>query len=316
MGLNQKETLLLNNFFSKILSNSNISPDPNSEIDFDINLSFKIIKMVSKIFKKEPNVIKIDKKDNSDFVVVGDIHGNLESLIYIFKSKGDPSTTQYLFLGDYIDRGTNSCEVIILLYTLKCLYPDNIHLIRGNHEFKDMTERYGFKDECLNRIKSKNNGKNFYNKILNSFKYLPICSILNDKIFCVHGGISPFIEDRDHFDYVNKVGLKLTSFDHIQTEFFWSDPSNSTLDYADNPKRQRLDFQIFGVNALKDFLKNNKFDCVIRSHEFCKNGFNWPFGENEKLLTIFSSLNYCQNSNKAAIALISNDSTIEVCQFD
>ena len=172
MGLNQKETLLLNNFFSKILSNSNTSPNPNSEIDFDIYLSFKIIKIVSKIFKKEPNVIKINKKDNSDFVVVGDIHGNLESLIYIFKSKGDPSTTQYLFLGDYIDRGTNSCEVIILLYTLKCLYPENIHLIRGNHEFKDMTERYGFKDECLNRIKSKNNGQNFYNKILNSFKYL------------------------------------------------------------------------------------------------------------------------------------------------
>lgn len=316
MDLNQKDTKLFNNFLAGILQQSSKSPSVNSELYFDINFSLKIIKKVTKIFKSEPNVLNIRKNPkNKDFVIVGDIHGSLESLIYILKNKGDPSTTQYLFLGDYVDRGANSCEVIIMLYTLKCLYPANIHLIRGNHEFKDMTDEYGFKDECTKRIKSKKDSKIFYKKIVSTFRFLPICSIVNDKIFCVHGGISSFIKDRNHFSYVNKVGDKLTSFDHIQTEFFWSDPSTLTLDYAENPSRHRLDIQIYGKNALKKFLKNNKFDLVIRAHEFTQNGYNWPFGENGKILTIFSSMNYCNLSNSAAVALVSDDNKVDIFEF-
>ena len=145
----------------------------NSEIIFNLKKSFKIIEIARSILNKEPAVLKID----SEIITVGDIHGNLESLINIFKTNGDPENTKYLFLGDYIDRGQNSCEVIILLFAYKILYPNNIFLMRGNHEFQDMTDHYGFKEECYRRVKVTLNdkvyygGKAFYSKVTNTFKY-------------------------------------------------------------------------------------------------------------------------------------------------
>lgn len=269
---------------------------------------------VRQIFLNEKTVLYLDPPIH----ICGDLHGQFNDLLRIFQLVGTPPNATFLFLGDYIDRGKNGCEVIILLYVVKCLYPENVYLIRGNHEFNEMTERYGFKEECDTRFQKKKDGKNFYQKVVSSFKYLPVCSILNDRIFCVHGGISSLVVDRQHLNFVRKVGSSLTSFDQIQTEFLWSDPNNSVLEYGENPKRKRLkiDFKIFGKNALKSFLKNNNFDFVIRSHEFCERGFNWPFGESEKLLTIFSSLNYCEGDNRAAVALISDDNKVSVLDFD
>ncbi|KAK8895358.1 hypothetical protein M9Y10_023820 [Tritrichomonas musculus] len=316
MTLNQKETQLFENFSSCILENYSKSQTKNSEINFDLNTSLKIIKKVTKILKKEPNILHLASNPRkSDFVIVGDIHGSINSLIRIFSCQGDPSKTQYLFLGDYVDRGSNSCEVIILLYTFKCLYPDNIYLIRGNHEFEDMTHQNGFEEECLNRIQPKKEGKKFYQNIIKTFRFLPICSILNDKFFCVHGGISSSIKDRSQLSYAHKVGPLLSSSDNVQIDFFWSDPSNLTLEYDENPNRHHMDFHIFGKNALKKFLHNNHFDLVIRAHEYTKDGYNWPFGINGGILTVFSSLNYCNLSNNAAIVLISDDDKIDIMKI-
>lgn len=287
----------------------------DSEVNFDVATSFDIIINATKIFLNEPSVLQINTKlIKSDFVIVGDIHGSLDSLIKIFESIGNPRTTQYLFLGDYVDRGQHSCEVIMLLYSLKCLYPDNIHLIRGNHEFADITELYGFKDECFSRVKIRkengkkcSKGKRFYYLITESFKHLPICAIVNNSIFCVHGGVTALINNREELMKIKKVGKKTSSCNLIQNEFLWNDPCCSVLKYEES---QRGIGCIFGKEALNSFLENLKFDLVIRGHQKEDEGFNWPFGEFGGILTVFSSIDYCGDDNHGGVAVISNNDDI------
>lgn len=282
----------------------------NSNVAFDVSLSYKIIDKTIDILKKEPPILQINtKKMKKDFVIVGDVHGNLESILTIFDIMGHPKNTKYLFLGDYVDRGNNSCEVIILLYSMKCLYPDNIYLLRGNHEFRDINEFYGFKDECISRVKRTINGntfpvgKQFFTRVTDSFAHLPICAILNDDIFCVHGGISSLLENRQELLSIQKVGVDHDYNNTIQTELMWNDPIDST-DFYDKSERG-VGF-VFGREALNSFLKKMKFKLIIRSHQMEDDGYNWPFGESGGILTVFSSIDYCGSPNSAALAVVCN----------
>lgn len=310
------ENRYINNVISEIYFKFNIFNKPNSEIAFDISSAIKIIEKATEILRNEPSVLKANSlSDKTDVVIVGDIHGNIESLINIFQTKGDPTNTKYIFLGDYVDRGNNSCEVIMLLYAFKCLYPENIYLIRGNHEFRDMNDNYGFKEECFKRINSQNgiSNKTFYNKITNSFQYLPVCAILNNKIFCVHGGISALIDNREELMKVKKVGLQYTQNDSVQAEFLWNDPDKNVETYK---RSSRGIGCIFGNEALNEFLNRMEFDMVIRSHQSQMNGYEWTFGKKGGILTVFSSSDYCGSSNNAAVAIVSFDNTIQTCIFD
>ncbi|KAK8838904.1 hypothetical protein M9Y10_032361 [Tritrichomonas musculus] len=276
-----------------------------SNVEFDINTAIQIAEEVNKLLKKEPSVLQITTKapESSDFIIVGDIHGNLNSLARIFTEKGYPPQTRYLFLGDYVDRGENSCEVLVLLYSLKCLFPNDIFLIRGNHEFKDMTDIYGFKAECIKRIPEKS-AENFYNKITDTFASLPICAILNDSIFCVHGGISALVENREQLLNVKKVGHLFCRDDSVQAEFLWNDPSDETKFYEQSSRGIGC---IFGLDALNIFLTNMDFKLVIRGHQSVATGYEWPLGEDAGILTVFSSLDYCGTYNDGAIAIIPNE---------
>lgn len=299
---------------------SDITNNPkNPDVPFDIKSSFEIIKATANILKNEPAVLKIDTK-NSEFVIVGDIHGSLDSLLRIFEKKGTPETTRYLFLGDYVDRGPRSCEVIMLLYSYKYLYPDNIYLIRGNHEFRYINEIYGFKQECLNRVKQtikgkiKNRGASFYRTTTKTYKYLPLCAIINDNIFCVHGGISGYLKSREELLNIEKVYSKNTVFENgsISAEFLWNDPDPNIQKYG---RSHRILGHTFGRKILNDFRNHMKFDIVIRGHQMEMNGYDWPFGEDGGLLTVFSAPNYCDGPNGSAIAFVKSDRTVEVEQI-
>lgn len=292
----------------------------NIQVTFDLVSAFKILYKSMNIFKREPSMLEINNSTNeSEFVIVGDIHGNIQSLINIFQKNGDPSTTRYLFLGDYVDRGKNSCEVIILLYAFKCLYPKNIYLIRGNHEFRYMNDNYGFKDECYKRIHTETrdnivyDGSKFYEKVTKSFQFLPIGAILKDKIFCVHGGISGLIENRKELMNIEKVGIMFCSNDSAAAELLWNDPDTGVSTFK---KSNRGLGCIFGNKSLDVFLKKMNFDIVIRAHQITMNGYDWPFGRNGGILTIFSCVDYCGSSNDAAVALVSNDGKIRTMKFD
>lgn len=317
MNSTKNETIncLVSDIFDKYCSSN-----ANSQIYFDIDTSLEIIKKVSKIFRKEKTVLQISKKSkDSNIVIVGDIHGSLGSLIHIFNKNGSPQKTQYLFLGDYVDRGENSCEVLILLYAYKCLYPHNIYLLRGNHEFRRLNDKFGFKEECTNRVKQIINGKvisrsnEFYTKITRSYKYLPLCAILNNKIFCVHGGITRLLKNRKQLFNMKKVTYNFMINGTPQTEFLWSDPDQSISNYDKSPREIG---SIFGENALDDFLTKMKFDLVIRGHEYETNGYNWPFGINNRILTVFSSSHYCGDFNNAAVALVNSNCDVDLCVFE
>lgn len=233
--MNEEHKIYYDTIYSilKISNERKRATNEYSDIYFDFSTSLTIIEKAISILKYEPAVLQIDTKSKQfqDFVIIGDIHGSLDSLIRIFKEKGFPPNTRYLFLGDYVDRGTRSCEVVILLYSLKCMFPNDVFLMRGNHEFKRICDIYGFKNECTKRMKKLSDAEKFYNCVVDSFELMPICAILDDSIFCVHGGITSHVKNRDELLAIKKVGKRLLSNETAQSEMLWNDPDKFTNNY-------------------------------------------------------------------------------------
>ncbi|MES1921803.1 Serine/threonine-protein phosphatase 2B catalytic subunit alpha, variant 2 [Bonamia ostreae] len=136
------------------------------------------------IFEKEKNVLRL----GSPVVVFGDVHGQFYDLSNGLKKFCDFGRKKTLFLGDYVDRGCFSCECILLLFCLKIKYPRAFFLLRGNHETRKMTNYFNFKDECVYKY-----SLDVYNDFMKVFDRLPLCAIIDDKYFCLHGGLSPDI---------------------------------------------------------------------------------------------------------------------------
>lgn len=138
--------------------------------------------MVTNTIEKEPNLVKIGEP----IVIVGDIHGQFHDLCHMLEKAGPPSDINYLFLGDYVDRGIFGVECVILLMTIKLNFPKNVILVRGNHESRNMTENFTFREESINRYDLE-----IYNIFMELFDSMPISCIVDGKYFGMHGGISP-----------------------------------------------------------------------------------------------------------------------------
>ena len=241
--------------------------------------------------------IQLDLK--SDILVVGDLHGHYLDLLRIFKTYGFPPLTNYLFLGDYVDRGEFSVETITLLCLLKGMYPKNLYLIRGNHEFDSLCRFSGFYAE-LGDLYGKD-GSDLYHRFLDIFSYLPISAIIDNKYICVHGGLGPKLTSlkqlrefqRPLFDYNEEVLDAL----------LWSDPS-PTVDYYETSTRGSGFF--YGKQAVAEFLENTKLEVLIRGHECVQEGISVDF--DGKLITVFSASNYCGLvGNNSGVLRIQND---------
>ena len=257
----------------------------------------ELIHSAIEIFSKEDNILKL----NDDFIVVGDIHGNINDLIRIFDMFEWPvqNDKKYLFLGDLVDRGEQSTEVILLLYSLKVLFPQNIYLIRGNHESESVCLYYGFKSECTKKLSNR-----MYLNFLKSFDYLPYAAIVNQKIFCVHGGISPDTGD------LNQIAQIKRPINNDQSQqllgLVWSDPRPKAHGFQRSDRGVGF---IFNDQKLNQFLKRNDLELMIRSHEVIQKGGDRPL---KKCITIFSNTDYCGGSNLAAICIIKNNPQIPV----
>jgi diadenosine tetraphosphatase ApaH/serine/threonine PP2A family protein phosphatase len=261
----------------------------------------QLIDSVSELHRTEPATLIL----SGNHYIVGDIHGNVDSLIRIFGHFGYPPHSKYLFLGDYIDRGRNSCEVVLLLYGLKLLFPNHLHLLRGNHEFFAMTDAYGFRRECEGRM-----SRSMYDRIVCSFDHLPIAARIGGN-FCVHGGISPRLTTPEAIKSITKLQQTEDFLESPSCDLLWSDPREKILDFEKSPRGCGV---LFGRDAAQRFLEAcpGAFR-IIRSHESCAAGFDWPFNEGGPVLTVFSSCDYCETGNNAGIAAVSDYDTSAKC---
>ena len=236
-----------------------------------------ICSAVREVLLSQPTLLELSQPVK----IVGDIHGQFTDLIRLFEMCGFPPTANYLFLGDYVDRGKQSLETILLLMLYKLKYPENFFLLRGNHECANVTRVYGFYDECKRRTNIK-----IWKTFIDTFNTLPIAAIVANKIFCVHGGLSPSLA---HMDEIRAISRPTDVPDYgLLNDLLWSDPADTMNDWEDN---ERGVSYCFGKNVIHQFLQKHDFDLVCRAHMVVEDGYE--FFNDRTLVTVFSAPNYC-----------------------
>lgn len=211
--------------------------------------------------------------------IVGDVHGQYTDLIRLFEMCGFPPNANFLFLGDYVDRGKQSLETILLLFCYKLKFPENFFLLRGNHECANVTRVYGFYDECKRRCNIK-----VWKTFVDTFNCLPIAAIVAGKIFCVHGGLSPSLT---HMDDIRHIARPTDVPDYgLLNDLLWSDPADMETDWEAN---ERGVSYCFGKKVIMEFLQRHDFDLVCRAHMVVEDGYE--FFNDRILVTVFSAPN-------------------------
>ena len=223
--------------------------------------------------------------------VCGDIHGQFEDLLEIFDIGGEVPETNYIFLGDYVDRGYNSVETFIFLLTLKIKYPHRITLLRGNHESRQITQAYGFYEECQRKYGS----VNVWRMCTDIFDLFQLAAVIESKVFCVHGGLSPHV---NLIDDIRKLDRKQeVPRDGPMSDILWSDPDKEVKTYSYSPRGAGY---LFGEEDTVKFNRENNIDLIARAHQLIQEGYQFLF--NDKLVTVWSAPNYCYRcGNDASI---------------
>ena len=256
---------------------------------------------VKEIFLEESNVQPI----SAPVTICGDIHGQFYDLCELFRNGGDIPNAKYVFLGDYVDRGYNSVETLEYLLCLKLKYPNHITLLRGNHESRQISKTYGFYDE----IQKKYGNTNCWNYFMEIFDFMSIAAIIEGKIFCVHGGLSPLISTVDQIRLVNrKIEIP---HEGPFCDLMWSDPE----DIETWIMSSRGAGWLFGKKVVEEFNRINDLDLVCRAHQLVDEGYKYWF--DEKLVTVWSAPNYCYRCrNKAIILQLDNNLNRNFKLFD
>ncbi|CAK7904821.1 serine/threonine-protein phosphatase PP-Z1 [[Candida] anglica] len=250
------------------------------------------------IFLSQPSLLEL----SPPVKVVGDVHGQYGDLIRIFTKCGFPPQSNYLFLGDYVDRGKQSLETILLLLCYKIKYPENFFLLRGNHECANVTRVYGFYDECKRRCNIKT-----WKLFIDTFNTLPIAAIVAGKIFCVHGGLSPVLNSMDEIRNIARP-TDVPDFG-LLNDILWSDPADTMNEWEDN---ERGVSYVFSKVAINKFLSKFEFDLVCRAHMVVEDGYE--FFNDRTLVTVFSAPNYCgEFDNWGAVMSVSDEL---LCSFE
>ena len=254
------------------------------------------------IFIEESNVQNV----SAPVIICGDIHGQIYDLLELFKKGGDIPSSRYIFMGDYVDRGYNGVEVLELLLALKVKYPEHITLLRGNHESRQICFAYGFYEE----ITRKYGNANAWEYFTDLFDYLPLAALVEGKIFCVHGGLSPYISTVDQIRLINRK-MEIPR-EGVFCDLMWSDPDDIETWIISC----RGAGWIYGWKVVDEFTHINGLELICRAHQLVMEGFKYWF-EKKNLCTVWSAPNYCYRcGNKASILKISQDLSRTIDYFD
>ncbi|KAF6150433.1 hypothetical protein GIB67_023932 [Kingdonia uniflora] len=313
-------------------SSRNFTPSDFPNV-LPVSVFNNIFHSASKLFRKEPNIVKIDDcGEKSSVVVVGDVHGQLHDVVLLLQKAGFPSEDRFfVFNGDYVDRGAWGLETFMLLLAWKVFMPHRVFLLRGNHESKFCTTTYGFEQEVMAKYGAQ--GKHVYRKFLGCFKDLPLASIIAGRVYTTHGGLFRSIPVRPSKRLKGGNGEKIVvepetnvislgSLDELSQakrsvvdppweganlipgDVLWSDPS---IEPGLSRNLERGMGLYWGPDVTEAFLKKNALKLIIRSHEGpdarekrdglggMQEGYTIDHDvKSGKLITIFSAPDYPQ----------------------
>lgn len=236
--------------------------------------------------------------------ICGDIHGQYGDLMRIFNACGLPFKQRYLFLGDYVDRGRHSLEVIMLLLALRIQFPRKVFLLRGNHELSNINRVYGFNAEIRQRYRNLTESKALYDHFNEVFAQMPLAAIVAGRILCMHGGLSPNLNSLDD---IRKLQRPLRVVRGLAQDLLWADPETGTKGFQQN--KIRAVSHIFGEETVREKCKQLNIDLIIRAHQVVE--FGYAFFCGRSLITVFSAARYHEELvNYAAVVKV--DATLEL----
>jgi diadenosine tetraphosphatase ApaH/serine/threonine PP2A family protein phosphatase len=259
-----------------------------------------ICEAAADIFRNWPIVLRL----SSPISIVGDLHGNIHDLVRILRTV--PPDAPVLFLGDYVDRGSFSTEVVVLLFALTIRNPGRYFLLRGNHECVNVTESYGFKAEILSQFDN-----SVYHAVMSAFVWLPLAAVIDGSIFCVHGGIGPHVKSIKEIEALKRP-LANGKVSSIVMELLWSDPSEAIAWFSDPPGNGR---PLYGRSAVRSFLAENNLKSILRAHQ-CVNGVHQVPGM--AVATIFSSSAYpnTEPPNQSGMVVVPSPDVLKALTFE
>ncbi|VDP06334.1 unnamed protein product [Soboliphyme baturini] len=290
----------LDDIIARLLANCGKKPDMRVQLEEEEVI--RLVTTVQGVFMKEPMLLELQ----APIKIAGDLHGQFADLLRLLQHSGFPPKQSYLFLGDYVDRGDKSVEVISLLFAYKARYPNRVRLLRGNHENRFINVVYGFYDELHEKFGDVG-GQRVFDCFTHTFSWMPVAALIEKRIFCVHGGLSP---DLHSFDQIREWPRPVIDPEFgLICDILWSDPRALTMGWAES--NRGISFT-FGPDIVKQFRQRFGIDLIVRAHQVVRKGYEFLPGKG--LVTLFSAPNYCNLFYNDSAVLCVDENLY--CSFD